>query len=316
MQVYSKTILTFLTKVRKEARKIMREEMGLTVKTKKVLHKGYLFPINFAMFESPDKWGWFDSHSWQIGLNKQLIFQAKDKVWKDILRHELLHYYQFISTGRLTGHDQEFRQLGHIFGWGESVYKAKTNLEIENLKIEGDLKTEALMSKVQKLLSLADSSNSHESELATIKANQLMIKHNLQNISCNDDDACLLRVAESKRNNSKLQAIYEILTTFLVQPVFNHGKKGGYLEVIGSRTNVQIAEYVSQFLEEELELIWKKVKSKNSELKGQSARHSFFKGLAKGYLEKHKKVSSETVSGKDLIILNQQLQTLGLYRLR
>ena len=79
--------------------------------------------------------------------------------------------------------------------------------------------------------------------------------------------------------------------------------------MIGSRTNVQIAEYVSQFLEEELELIWKKVKSKNSELKGQSARHSFFKGLAKGYLEKHKKVSFETVSGKDLIILNQQLQT-------
>lgn len=288
----------------------MREEMGLEVRTKRVLHKGYLFPFNFVMFESSNKWGYFDSHGWQIGLNKQLIYKAKEKVWKDILRHELAHYYQFMTMGTMTGHDGEFRTLCHQFGWGESVFKAKSNLELENLKIEGDLKTENLMGKVQKLLSLADSSNTHESELATIKANQLMIKHNLQNISSTDEEeACLLRVCESKRNNSKLQVIYDILTTFMVQPVFNHGKKGVYLEVIGTRTNVKIADYVAKFLQEELDIIWKTVKKQNPELKGQKAKNSFFKGVAKGYLEKHKKITIETVSGKDLIVLNKKLQT-------
>ncbi len=287
----------------------MRDEMGLTVRTKRVLHKGYLFPINFVMFENKDKWGWFDSHGWQIGLNKALIYQAKQKVWKDILRHELAHYYQFMTTGTLTGHDQNFRSICEQFGWGEAVFKAKSHLETDNLKIEGDLKTEALMSKVQKLLSLADSSNSHESELATIKANQLIVKHNLQNIEAQDSEACLLRVCEATRNNSKLQTIYDILTTFMVQPVFNHGKKGIYLEVIGSRTNVKIAEYVAHFLDEELEVLWKKTKKSNTELKGAKARNSFFKGVSKGYLDRHKSVTLETVSGKDLIVLNKQLQT-------
>lgn len=309
MQVYSNAIMTFLTRLRKEARKIMREEMGLTVRTKRVLHNDYLFPFNFVMFESKDKWGWFESHSWQIGLNKQLMYSAKSQVWKDILRHELAHYYQFMSTGRLTGHDQEYRAICSKFGWGDSVFLSKSNLEVSNLKVEGDLKTEALINKVQKLLSLADSSNTHESELATIKANQLIVKHNLQYIESVDDEACLLRVCEASRNNSKLQAIYDILTTFMVQPVFNHGKKGIYLEVIGSRTNVALADYVAKFLENELERVWKNIKKSNPELKGQKARNSFFRGLAKGYLEKHKKITLETVSGKDLIVLNKQLQS-------
>ncbi|TNF25460.1 MAG: DUF2786 domain-containing protein [Deltaproteobacteria bacterium] len=309
MQIYSESILAFLSKVRREARKIMRDEMHLEVRTKRVLYKGYLFPINFVMFESPSKWGWFDSHAWQIGLNKSLIYQAKQKVWKDILRHELAHFFQFMSTGTLSGHDQNFREICESFGWGDSVFKAKSHLETENLKIEGDLKTEALLSKVQKLLSLADSSNSHESELATIKANQLIVKHNLQNIQNQSEEACLLRVCEAARNNSKLQAIYDILTTFMVQPVFNHGKKGIYLEVIGSKTNVKIADYVASFLEDELEQLWKKTRITNSDLKGAKARNSFFRGVAKGYLEKHKAITLETVSGKDLILLNRQLQT-------
>ncbi|MCO4792303.1 MAG: DUF2786 domain-containing protein [Bacteriovoracaceae bacterium] len=310
MQIYSSSILTFLERVKQKARKVIVEEMRLDYKRKRVLYNGFLHPLNFVVFEDPTKLGWFDSHSWQIGINKQLMYQAKEDVLGNVLRHELAHFFQFMSTGLIDGHSTDFRNICLSFGWKENVYLAKSNIQTENLSSEGDLKSEALIEKVQKLLALSKSSNQHESELATIKANQLITKHNLQRIhSTIEEDVCLKRVLSSKRNNSKLQAIYDILSTFMVQPVFNHGKSQVYIEIIGSRLNVKIAEYVANFLDDELERLWLMTKRDNPTLKGITAKNSFYKGLAKGFLEKQKLMNNEFASGKELITLKNQLKS-------
>ena len=172
--------------------------------------------------------------------------------------------------------------------------------------------------KIKKLLSLAESDNIHERELATLKANQLLLKHNINRYQLNkmnnndlnedeDEEICLKKVFEAKKTTAKMQAIYEILGCFLVQPVFNHGKGLVYLEVIGSRINVEFADYITQFLDFELENIWQFHKKEHS-LKGIKAKNSFFKGVGKGYVDKIQIQHKEVTTGNELVILKQELE--------
>jgi hypothetical protein len=183
------------------------------------------------------------------------------------------------------------------------------DLSSENDAFEGDLASEKIISKIKKLINLSSSGNEHEARLATIKANQLLLKHNLESLpdSENEEEVCVLRVLEDKRNSAKYHAIYEILQTFFVQPVFNYGKEKFYLEVIGPRINVELAAYVANFLDNELEILWKKVKDENL-LKGKSAKNSFMKGLAEGYVAKIKDAQNEFTTKNSLVKLNANLK--------
>ena len=187
----------------------------------------------------------------------------------------------------------------------------------ENEKKEGDLKAEKLVSKIQKLLSLAGSSNPHESEAATLKANELMINYNLERLRLtnhesheNEETAYVKRILHGKKNSAKYHAIYDILLLFMVKPVFNYGKDGFYLEVIGEKSNVLIAEYIGSYLDNELERLWKKQKELTPHLKGLSMKNSFMRGVAKGYKEKMELSKRKLLEGdKNLILLEGSLQT-------
>ena len=116
-----------------------------------------------------------------------------------------------------------------------------------------------------------------------------------------DDETVVLRVLEKKRSSAKLQAIADILRTFFVYPIFNHGKGILYLEIIGDRVNVEVAEYVAHFLDNQFEILWKEGRKKDPHLKGAASKNSFFRGLAKGYQKK------EAPQIKGLIRIEKQL---------
>lgn len=238
------------------------------------------------------------------------MYTAKDKVLKDIIRHELAHLFCFLTHGRtVDDHGVEFREICRNFGWDESVYRAYMNVENENDKIEGDLKSEKIIERIKKLLNLASSENKHEAELATIKANQLLLKHNLEHINSHneEEDVVVKRVLEGSRKTSKHQAIYEILTTFHVQPVFNHGRGHFYLEILGDRVNVEIADYIANYLDLELEHLWKMAQKENEGLKGLANKNSFFEGMAQGYKEKMREQKTQ-IDSKALVLLKKDLE--------
>lgn len=167
---------------------------------------------------------------------------------------------------------------------------------------------EKLIERVKKLLALASSSNSHESALATAKANEILLKYNLQTLNerhDDDEEICVKKTVSAKKRNGKLEAIYEILTSFFVCPVFNRGRGQCYLEIVGSRTNVELADYVAGFLDHELERLWKLAQKENPSLKGMAKKNSFMRALGKSYGEKTKDVQKG--SGKDLIPLQKNL---------
>lgn len=291
----------------------MREEMGLKVLRERFEYKNLLYPINPVVFEHPKMLGYFDPHAYQIGINKKLLGKASHKFVKDILRHELCHLYLHINGHTGKSHGPEFRQQCLAFNWNEEIYAATTDIGAEKLVegVSGEVEAKILQ-KVKKLLSLSESSNPHEAQLATAKANQLILEHNLEileNDFNQDEEAYLLRVLGSKKNNQKLKSIYEILKLFMVQPVFSYSQGHVFLEVIGERIHVEMADYVAKFLDNEMERLWKMAKKENLNLKGTRSKNSFFAGLANGFCNSiNLERESQKITSKELISLNKQLQ--------
>lgn len=316
--MYSNTIKSFIIRVREDIREIVNFEMNLKMDRTRVFYNGIFYPLNIVVFEDNTRLGYFDSRTYELGLSKKLMYQAHDRVLKNVIRHELAHFLAHIIYGPEVLHGEEFKNICRKFGWDTEVERAYGNIILENEKLEGDLKTEKLLERLKKLLALTSSDNPHERELATLKANQLLLDHNLDMARQNhpdDETVYVKRVLEATRKQTKHIVIYEILKTFFVSPVFNHGRGIFYLEVIGDKTSVELAEYVAHFLNHELEVMWKVVKKMNPTFKSIAAKNSFLKGVSKGYIEKiesQKKMSAQSFE-LALIEKNLALQLKTVY---
>lgn len=292
--LYSQTILAFLMKVRRFSLAILSNEMGLKVGRTRFYIGRISYPLQFVVFDHPSKLGHFISSLYEIGINKLYLLENEEEI-KNLLRHELAHYITFIEHGEnVPSHGKEFKAVCKRYGWPSAISKAR-------VPIEKALKNKRIVDKVRKLLSLSESHQPEEAKQATIKAKELLSKYNLE-ITEVDDETLVIRTLEKKRSSAKLQAIAEILRTFFVYPVLNHGRGILYLEVIGDRVNVEVAEYVAHFLDKHFEILWNKGRKKDPLLKGTAAKNAFFKGLAKGYqCEKHVPSKGLVRIEKDLI---------------
>jgi hypothetical protein len=307
MLIYDSLSLAFIQKAERMLKEIL-ESIGIPVRRSRFLWKNYTYPIHLVVFDGQEL-GHFDAPYLQIALNRRLIFEAKDAVLRDILKHELAHYLTFIKHGNVSPHGPEFRTVCAEYGFPNEVARARMNLETSNEMKEGDLDSEKVLEKVKKLLKLAQSSNMHEAELATIKANQLLLRHNLDRLLTGQEEPIYLdRVLPQKRKDAKLSAIYDILRHFVVRTVMSQTRGQCCLEVSGSLTNVKLARYVAEFLDRELEHLWASAK-KTHQLQGLRAKNSFFHGVAKGFDEKMKaaKASFSAEDRRSLVLVENKL---------
>ncbi len=246
----------------------------------------YSYPIKIVVYNNKKMLGYFASDLLELGFHELLITANRQEL-HNIIRHELAHYLTFMQYGQFAAsHGPEFKELCLSLGWGEEVYRATTCLEASQ---EETLES-SILRKVAKLMALASSANPHEAEQAMIKANELLLKHNIdEKLIVNDQDdekVFLKRVLKQKKECAKMRAIASILDTFFVSTVYSRGTDCIYLEIVGSEVNVEIAEYVANFLDVELEHLWEQAKKTYYGLKGMVAKNSFFLGIAKGYCEK------------------------------
>lgn len=158
--------------------------------------------------------------------------------------------------------------------------------DLPSLEKVGDLKADAVIEKVKKLLALASSSNTHEAELATLKANQLILRHHLDRAQLGQaQELCVVTLMSAPKKNTLMIAVYEILTHFLVKPILFYGRGEVRLEAAGTRAQVELAQYICHFLQVELEKLWREA-ARLQGLKGLRAKNSFFVGIARGFSEK------------------------------
>jgi hypothetical protein len=306
MFIYDTTSIAFIHKCEMFLRQILTES-NIKVRTTRFEFNQYLYPINVVVFEG-EEWGHFNPSYLQIALNRKLIYLAKDSVVKDILRHELAHYLTYVTYGDVRPHGVEFHSLCDRLGFPKEVSAATMNLEESNLSKENDHESDRILEKVKKLFSLAQSSNAHEAELATLKANELLLKHNLNYVTNAHGPIYLDRLLIRKRKDTKISVIYSILKHFIVKPVISQGKNSCCLEVSGSLTNVKLAGHVACFLDRELDHMWKEAQRLN-DLQGLRAKNSFYQGIAEGFDQKMKaaKMNFSEEDRRALIIVEKKL---------
>tara|TARA_R110000868_G_scaffold334233_5_gene594972 strand:- start:7250 stop:8290 length:1041 start_codon:yes stop_codon:yes gene_type:complete len=293
------------------AREILEEEIGLKLNRSRFEWRGRLYPLHIVVFEDDHKLGSYDSSQWRIGLSLKLLKHAKDAVTRDVLRHEIAHMMTHLEFGEnLKPHGQEFKSVCDKLGFDHKISNASLELETANDSYEGDLAGEKVLNRIKKLMALSESPNAHEAELATKKANELLIRHNLERLELDpfDSEVYVLPVMFAAKSNTKMHAVYEILKTFFVAPVFTKRNGKVALDVVGDRTSVKVAEYVASFLEGELERLWLQAK-KTQKLSGLRAKNSFFAGVAKGYVTKLEE-SHKEYSRPALIKINQHSKEL------
>ncbi len=284
MHIYSKKIVQFIAKVKSSVKEVIAKEMGLRVFGDRFYDKRerISYPIKIVIYNNKSMLGYFAHDFYEFGFHEKLMhISHADLV--NIIRHELAHYQTFIEYPEAAAHGVEFRSICKRFGWGEEVFKATTCLD-DGVQII-DIEENSILRKVQKLMALSSSQNQHEAELAMIKSQELLLKHNLEYVESDEERVFLIRILKQKKENAKMRAISQILATFFVSCVFSRCSGFVYLELVGNKTNIEIAEYVALFLDKELERLWKESKRENN-LQGTVAKNCLFMGIAKGYCNK------------------------------
>lgn len=295
MIVYSQNILRFIGVLKEEIKEILRRETSFEVHRERFSDaRQRSYPLNVVIFNHKKSLGYFDPGFYEMGFHIQLMHASAEQRHQ-VIRHELAHYFTYIQHKQpdLLPHGPEFVATCVKLGWGEDVSAAGMCLDAP---IFGKgVEESSILRKVQKLMSLTASSNSHEAEVAMLKSQQLLLKYNLNEGCSGSDDGevvVLKRILKRRKMDAQLSSIGRILNTFFVSCVYSRGGDWLYLEVSGKLSNVEIAEYVALFLEEKMPILWQAAQ-RDFKLKGLTARNSFLVGLAQGYCAKVKAFERE-----------------------
>lgn len=295
MIIYSKKIVQFIQEIKLLAKEILSKEIGVKVGRDRFYNRDLSasYPIHIVIYDNKELLGYFDPSFYELGFHEMLMLSTKEQLG-NVIRHELAHYMTFILYGETrTPHGESFRSFCQSMGWGQEVYRASAKQE--SCSSAAMQEESAVLRRVQKLMALSSSANYHEAEQAMIKSQQLLLKYNIDS-ACREGEQeekiFLKRILQQKKENAKMRSIAKILETFFVNTVYRKAKDSICLEILGTAVNVEIAEYVADILQHELENQWERVR-KQANLKGMMAKNSFFVGVAKGYCNKMQSLKNE-----------------------
>jgi hypothetical protein len=219
-----------------------------------------------------------------------------DRPWGEVfevLKHEVAH--QFVDECLDVDeppHGRTFRSICTRLGIHERPhFKVDATASAEEATTTED---DRLVSRIRKLLALAESPNQHEAENAASAAQKLMLRFNIE--------ACALdrprnfgfrhlgkpsgRTFEHQRRVAVILNEHFFVESIWV-PVYrpHDGKRASVLEICGSQPNLAMAEHVHEFLLGTAERLWDEYKrSKN--IRSNRDRRNFLAGVMGGFAAK------------------------------
>lgn len=231
-----------------------------------------------------------------IEIARSLLLDQGWGVLVEVLKHEMAHQYVDEVLGQPDDamHGSVFRQVCEERGIDPSA------AGVPETSAAGSV-DQHLLSRIAKLLALAESSNEHEAAAAMSAAQRLMLKYNLDLAVSGRQAAHGFRHlgVPSGRINEAQRILAGILGDhFFVQviwvPVWRplEGRRGSVLEICGSDANLELAEYVHAFLNVTAERLF--AEFRNSPEGSAAKRLTFIAGVMAGFrarLERERKKS-------------------------
>lgn len=273
---------------------------ALTLRAIKAEHRdlnGLLFSWtlscpSFLLSDSKSRLGQWLPDVKTIELSRELLVAMSWGAVVEVLKHEMAHQYvdEVLGASDQTAHGPAFRRV-----CGERGIDARASgvpTRDENAEPAGA--EQAALEKIARLLTLANSQNEHEAQAAMAAAQRLMLKYNLEECERNvTRDYCFRHVGKPTGRVYEAPRILALILSehFFVETIWIsvwrplEGKRGSVIELCGTRTNVEMAEYAHDFLMQTSERLWREHKRAHS-IRGNRDRRAFLAGVMTGFREK------------------------------
>lgn len=225
-----------------------------------------------------------------IEIARHLVMDHPWGMVVEVLKHEMAHQFadEVLGGTNETAHGPAFQRGCFRLG----IDPAASGLP----RVEGPIPDDEarVLSRIAKLLALADSANRNEAESAMREAQRLMLKYNL------GIAAALSQKSYSFRHlgepTGRIQAHQRQLAAllglhFFVEPIWISvhrpldGTSGQVLEVCGTTANLEMAAHVHDFLLQSAERLWREHRKTNN-IASDKLRRSYLTGVMRGFEEK------------------------------
>ena len=261
-------------------------------------------------------WGQWDPESRTIRMSLNLIENYPWDMVLEILRHEMAHQIVTDQFGSDEAHGPLFRRACGMLGTAAWAIRAESETSELNALLKDQQESppeDRLLVRVEKLLALATSSNEHEALAAMRKVRELYARYNIERIeqgtpTARDEMVTVLIKTGKKRVERYQSVIASILHEhFFVEVVHSslYDAKDcteyKVIELLGTKTNVAMAEYVFHFLSNQVMFLWNGFRLGTGQKIGKERRHksSYLLGVLNGFrdrMESDRKIEQRSAS--------------------
>lgn len=249
--------------------------------------KGALRPPTLELTEVTHVLGRWSPDTRSLEISRPLVLAQPWGVVVEVLKHEMAHQYahEVLRATDETPHGAAFRDVCARLGIDAAASGMPSARSAEETRV---------VERIARLLALAESPNVHEAEAAAVAAQRLMLKYNVDAQSRGEARGYAFkhlgkpsgRVHEHERILAMLLGKHFFVEVIWV-PVYRalEGKRGSVLEICGTPSNLEMAEYVHAFLGHTAEQLWLEHRREHR-IDGNRDRRVFLAGVMAGFADK------------------------------
>jgi len=237
------------------------------------LQRRFRKPV-FRLGEMKRRMGQWSPRRSEICLSRDFVLQHPWYAVVEVLRHEMAHQLaETLLKGKNEApHGACFNRACRMLRADPAAtgrYRHLGDTAADHLT--QFTQEDRILVRVKKLLALAESGNRHEAEAAMAKAHQLICKYNIDIIRDNREreyrslflgTPALRHFREAYHLAALLQDFYFVQGIWVPAYVLDKGKMGRVLEISGTRSNLDIAVYVHDYVNGYIHRNWRRYNRK------------------------------------------------------
>ncbi|HUS32181.1 MAG TPA: DUF2786 domain-containing protein [Kofleriaceae bacterium] len=249
---------------------------------------GKLKPAVLVLGDTTKRLGQWSRATRRLELSRTLVLERPWLEVISVLEHEMAHQFvdEVLGASAEPAHGPTFQRVCAERG----IDARAAGAPIAAADAEG----ERALDKIRKLMALAGSANEHEAEIAMRRAHELMLRHNIEQARSGGANVYEVRQLgePTRRANAVELDIVGLLTEcFFVEvirvPVYvaATASQAEVFEVIGTRTNLDMALHVFEFMRATAQRLWEENR-RDARVKSGRDRRAYQSGVVRGFREK------------------------------
>jgi len=251
-----------------------------------------LMPPLLRLADLTRTWGQWSAEHREIVISRRLTHHHPWDAVREVLHHEMAHQLAtlLLDGGIEQPHGPCFHQACRLL---KANPRASDNYPPLDERVTQSLprnSRDRLMVRIRKLLALAASPHPKEAQAAMLKARELTDKYNVAQMEMERPagylsvflgQPALRHTRDSYHLSHLITSHYWVAGLWIPAYVVAKGKMGRVLEISGSRTNVQSAAYVHDYIRHYIQAQWRSYRQ-NRRL-NQHRRVDFAVGVIEGF---------------------------------